>query len=78
MEFYFSRSNLNQNHFMKKNTSLLILAVLFSATIYAQDLPTYVFVSRNAAILGKFGVFPINTNLKTIDITIQSHTIKQL
>ncbi|MDY8137214.1 hypothetical protein [Aquimarina sp. 2201CG5-10] len=43
----------------------------------AQDLPDYAPVSPTAASIGKFGTFPVNTNLGTTNISIPLYTIKQ-
>lgn len=42
-----------------------------------QELNTYSPVSPTAASLGKFGIFPVNTNLGTTNISIPLYTIKQ-
>lgn len=44
---------------------------------FGQELNTYSPVSPTAASLGKFGAFPVNTNLGTTNISIPLYTIKQ-
>ncbi len=60
---------------MKKH--IIYFVFLLTGVGYSQDLPTYAPVSPNAASLGKFGTFPVNTNLGTTDISIPLYTIKQ-
>ncbi|MDD7884636.1 RHS repeat domain-containing protein [Flavivirga sp. 57AJ16] len=56
--------------------SLFFFLFCFSALV-AQNLPSYAPVSPNAASLGKFGSFPVNTNLGTTNISVPLYTIKQ-
>ena len=60
---------------MKKIIIYFIL--LISGICMGQELNTYSPVSPTAASLGKFGVFPVNTNLGTTNISIPLYTIKQ-
>ena len=61
---------------MKKILLSIILIFIFKESI-GQELPTYAPVSPNAASLGKFGVFPVNKNLGTTNVSIPLYTIKQ-
>ncbi len=56
----------------------IVYLFLFSTWIgIGQELNTYSPVSPTAASLGKFGVFPVNMNLGTTNISIPLYTIKQ-
>ncbi len=61
---------------MKKYVFSAFIA-LIGFVSYSQELPTYAPVSPNAASIGKFGTFPVNTNLGTTNVSIPLYTIKQ-
>ncbi|WP_438426239.1 PKD domain-containing protein [Aquimarina macrocephali] len=58
-------------------TQIIYLFLFLSGIGFGQELNTYSPVSPTAASLGKFGVFPVNTNLGTTNISIPLYTIKQ-
>ncbi|WP_103068808.1 RHS repeat domain-containing protein [Aquimarina sediminis] len=60
---------------MKKHVIYLFL--LLAGISFGQELNNYSPVSPTAASLGKFGVFPVNTNLGTTNISVPLYTIKQ-
>ncbi|WP_103864247.1 hypothetical protein [Aquimarina sp. I32.4] len=60
---------------MKKH--IIYLFLFLSGIGIAQELNTYAPISPNAASLGKYGAFPVNTNLGTTNISIPLYTIKQ-
>ncbi|WP_103863402.1 hypothetical protein [Aquimarina sp. I32.4] len=60
---------------MKKH--IIYLFLFLSGIGIAQELNTYTPISPNAASLGKYGAFPVNTNLGTTNISIPLYTIKQ-